>query len=67
MEPEMGYDIIEDINKTKANILLFEICKLPQQKKKLLEALDPQPSRTPANVPLDKEINEANIGGKSKS
>ena len=43
------------------------MCNLPQQKKKLLEALDPQPSRNPDNVPLDKEINEASIGGKSKS
>ena len=67
VEPEMGYDIIEDIKKTKENVSLFETCNLPQQKKKLLEALDPQPSKTPDNVPLDKEINEASIGGKSKS
>ena len=33
---EMGYDIIEDIKKTKDNISLFKICSLPQQKKKLL-------------------------------
>ena len=26
---EMGYDIIEDIKKTKANISLFEMCSLP--------------------------------------
>ena len=63
----MGYDIIEDIKKTKENVSLFEMCNLPQQKNKLLESLDPQPSRTPDNVPLDKEINEASIGGKSKS
>ena len=41
----MGYDIIEDIKKTKANIYLFEMCSLPQQKKKLLEALDPPTSK----------------------
>ena len=29
--------------------------------------MDPQPEKTQDNVPLDKEINEANIGGKSKS
>ena len=63
----MGYDIVEDINKTKENVSLFEMCNLPQQKKKLLESLEPKPSRTPDNVPLDKEINEASIGGKSKS
>ena len=67
MEPEMGYDIIEDIKKTKENVSLFEMSNLPQQKKKLLEALDPQPSKTLDNVPLDKEINEASIGGNFKS
>ena len=36
---EMGCDIIEYIKKTKANISLFEMCNLPQQKKKLLKAL----------------------------
>ena len=41
----MGYDIIEDIKKTKANISFFEMCSLPQQKKKLLEALDPPTSK----------------------
>ena len=42
---EMGYDIIEDTKKTKANIYLFKMCSLPQQKKKLLEALDPPISK----------------------
>ena len=37
----MGYDIVEDIKKTKANVSLFEMCNLPQQKKKLLEAFGP--------------------------
>ena len=27
---EMGYDIIEDIKKTKENISLLEMCNLPQ-------------------------------------
>ena len=30
--PEMGYDIVEDIKKAKANISLFEMCNLAQQK-----------------------------------
>ena len=38
--PEMGYDIVEDIKKTKANISLFEMCNVPQQKEKLLKALE---------------------------
>ena len=45
-EYNMGYDIVEDIKKTKANNYLFELCNLPQQRKKLLEAFDPQPSST---------------------
>ena len=28
---DMGYDIVEDIKKTKENISLFEICDLPHQ------------------------------------
>ena len=38
----MGYDIIEDMKNTKANIYLFEMCNLPQQRKKLLESFDAQ-------------------------
>ena len=64
---DMGYDIVEDIKKTKSNISLFELCNLPQQRKKLLEAFDPQPSRSEDDIQYDKEINEASIGGKSKS
>ena len=40
-ECDMGYDIIEDIKKTKANISLFEMCNLPQQRRKPLEAFNP--------------------------
>ena len=29
-EQGMGYDIVEDIKKTKANIFLFELCNFPQ-------------------------------------
>ena len=39
-EHEMGYDIVEDIKKDKANISLFEVCNLPQQNEKLLKALE---------------------------
>ena len=36
VEPNMGYDIVEDIKKTKESVLLFEMCNLPQQKNKIL-------------------------------
>ena len=55
-EPKMGYDIVEDIKKAKANISLFEMCNVPQQKEKLLKSLE---------VP-EKEIGEESVGGKSK-
>ena len=63
-EYNMGYDIVEDIKKTKANISLFELCNLPQQRKKLLEAFDPQLSSTSEATESNTEINEASIGGK---
>ena len=50
VEYDMGYDIIEDIKKTKANISLFEMCNLPQQIRNLLEAFDPQPSRSQDDI-----------------
>ena len=28
--PDMGYDIVEDIKRAKENILLFEMCNVPQ-------------------------------------
>ena len=31
VEYDMGYDIVEDIKKKKANIYLFEMCNLTQQ------------------------------------
>ena len=42
VEHDMGYDIVEDIKKTKANISLFELFNMPQQRRKLLEDFDPQ-------------------------
>ena len=33
VEYDMGYDIVEDIKKTKVNIPLFELCNFPQKKK----------------------------------
>ena len=43
---DMGYDIIEDIKKTKEIFSLIEICNLPQQRKKILEYFDKQSSRS---------------------
>ena len=48
-ELEMGYDIVEDIKKAKANISLFEMCNVPQQKEKLLKALEVPEEELPTN------------------
>ena len=63
----MGYDFVEYIKKTKENIYFLELCNLPQQRKKLLEAFYPQPRSTPKLIKSDTTINEASIGEKSKS
>ena len=47
--PEMGCGIVEDIKKTKANISLFEMCNVPQQKEKLLKAVEVPEEELPTN------------------
>ena len=39
-EHKMEYDIVEDIKRAKANISLFEMCNVPQQKENLLKSLE---------------------------
>ena len=43
------------------------MCSLPQQKKKIFEALNPPASKPQENVQSKEEIGEASFGGKSKS
>ena len=38
-EHQMDYEVMEDIKKVRANISLFGMCNLPQQKETLLKAL----------------------------
>ena len=66
IEHEMGYDIMEDIKKAKANISLFEMCNLPQQKEKLLKALDTPEKEPQSDNQPEEEIDETTLGGKSK-
>ena len=66
-EHMMEYNIVEDIKKAKENILLFEMCNVPQQKEKLLKALEvPEENLPTDNEPEEEEIGEASVGGKSK-
>ena len=63
----MDYDIVEDLKKIKANVPLFEMCKVPQQKERLLRALETSDEKTPTNNQPEEEeqIGENNSGGKS--
>ena len=65
-KPQIEYDIVEDLKKIKANVPLFEMCKVPQQKEKLLKALELSQEELPTNNQPIEEIGEASVGGKSK-
>ena len=54
------------LKKTKANISLFEMCNVPQQKEKLLKALEVPEEELPTDNQPKEEIGEASVGGKSK-
>ena len=54
-EHEMGYDIVEDIKKAKANISLLEMCNVPQQKEKLLRALEVPEEELPTDNQPEEE------------
>ena len=67
IEHKMDYDIVEDIKKVRANISLFEMCNVPQQKEKLLKALEMSEEKLPTeNQPQEEEIGEASVGSKPK-
>ena len=57
-ELEMGYDIVEDIKKAKTNIPLFQMCNIPQQREKLLKALEVPEEELPTNNQPEEEIGE---------
>ena len=59
IEHKMYYDIVGDIKKVRANISLFEMCNVPQQKEKLLKALEISEEKLPTdNQPQEEEIGE---------
>ena len=63
----MDYDIVKDIKKLRANISLFEMCNVPQQKENLLKALEIPEEKLPTNnQPQEEGIGEASVGGKPK-
>ena len=48
-EHKMEYDIVEDIKRAKANVSLFEMCNMPQQKERLLKSLETPEEKLPAD------------------
>ena len=40
IKQQIEYDIVEDLKKIKENVPLFEMCKVPRQKERLLKALE---------------------------
>ena len=67
-EHKMDYDIVEDIKRVRENISLFEMCNVPQQKEKILKALEVSEERLPTdNQQQEEEIGEPIMGGKPKS
>ena len=51
-EHKMDYDIVEDIKKVWANISLFDLCHVPQQKEKLLKSLEISEEKFPTDNQL---------------
>ena len=52
----MDYDIVEDLKKVKANVPLFEMCKVLQQKERLLKVLEASDEKLPTdNQPQGEE------------
>ena len=45
----MNYDIVEDLKRVKANVPLFEMCKVPHQKERLLKALEASDDKLPVD------------------
>ena len=37
---KLDYDVVEDLKKIKANIAIFELCKITQLREQLLESLE---------------------------
>ena len=47
IKQQLEYDVVEDLKKIKANVPLFEMCKVPQQKERLLKALETSEEERP--------------------
>ena len=58
---KLEYDVVEDLKKIKANINIFELCKITQLREKLQESLQH------IQVPQDVEIGNSKATSKGKN
>ena len=59
------YIVVKDLKRVKANVSLFEMCKIPQQKERLFKALEASDEKLHVdNQPKEEEeIGETSTGG----
>jgi hypothetical protein len=63
----LEYNIIEDLKKTKANISLYDICALPQQRDLILDTFNPNNSQKKTIVVIDNTPKVTETKGRKKS
>jgi hypothetical protein len=61
--PKMDYNMIEDLKKLKANISVMDICRIPQQKDFLLQALKSVVNPT-TSTDQGRNLTPADLGNK---
>jgi hypothetical protein len=61
--PKLDYNVVEYLKKLKANILVMDICRIPQQKDFLLQDLNSAENSTTGNGP-EKNLTHADPVGK---
>jgi hypothetical protein len=61
--PKLDYNVVEDLKKLKANISVMDICRIPQQKDFLLQALNSVEKPTAGNGP-ERNLSPTDLVGK---
>jgi hypothetical protein len=61
--PKLDYNIVEDLKKLKASISVMDICRIPQQKDFLLQALNSVEKMTAGNGP-ERNLSPIDLVGK---
>jgi hypothetical protein len=61
--PKLDYNVVEDLKKLKANISVMDICRIPQQKEFLLQALNSVENLMAGNG-LERNLSSTDLVGK---